>query len=422
MKPILFCAILLVSVTNPARAQISAAAPLLIDYPIPDITEGSVDFGDMDGDGDLDLVLTGLLSNGSALSRVLVLEDSMFVASFGGFQVVLSFKVYRTVPAILNQVWNGSASWGDADGDGDGDLLLFGKTIVERVIGEPRVETVGELFINDGLNLVQAQSFQGLFAGDVAWGDYDADGDQDFAACGAANPEPPYDQKTIIYRNTGGRFEPISSGLPGTMLCTLDWGDMDADGDLDLALTGESALGSLSVVYKQIEPEVFQQVDLGMPGLYLADLDWGDYDNDGRSDLVISGGVLDPQLLRGLTVLFKSTPAGMVRVETDLPNLLGGGVAWSDYDVDGNLDIILTGAESVLGRRAGRVMINEAGQFRREFVLAGLTQGDLTVGDYNGDGDDDFLIIGFNDEGRPFANFLMNQTFPEFVPAGAVRR
>ena len=408
--------------TVPAAGQISAAAPILLDYAIPDLTEGSVDFGDMDGDGDLDLVLTGLRTNGTPLSRVLVLEDSVFVASIGGYPVVLSFKVYRTVPAILNQVWSGSAKWGDADGDGDGDLLLFGKTLVERVIGQPTEETVGELYINDGLNLVQAQSFPGLFAGDIAWGDLDGDGDQDFAVCGAANRVPPYDQKTLIYRNVGGGFEPLSSGLPGTMLCTLDWGDMDADGDLDLALTGESAQGSLSVVYEQIASGAFQPVDLAMPGLYLADLDWGDYDNDGRSDLVISGGVLDPELLRGLTVLFRSTPAGMVRVEAGLPDLLAGSVAWSDYDVDGDLDLILTGAESVLGFRSGRVMTNHAGQFRHEFLLAGLTQGDMAVGDYNGDGDDDFLIIGLNDVNQPFANFMVNLTFPEFIPAGAVRR
>ncbi len=422
MKPLMVWVALVIAGALPAPAQISAAAPILIDYPIPDLTEGSVDLGDMDGDGDLDLVMTGLLNNGNALSRVLVLEDSLFVSFVGGFPVVLSFKVYRRVPAILNQVWNGSAKWGDADGDGDGDLLLFGKTVVERVIGQPTVETVGELYINDGLNLVQAQSLQGLFAGDAAWGDYDGDGDQDFATCGAANPVPPYDQRTIIYRNAGGRFEPLSSGLPGTMLCTLGWGDMDGDGDLDLALTGESAQGSLSLVYEQVELGTFQPIDLGMPGLYLADLDWGDYDNDGRADLVISGGVLDPQLLRGLTVLFRSTPGGMVRVEAVLPNLLAGGVAWSDYDVDGDLDLILTGAAGVLGHRSGRVMINEGGQFRHEFLLAGLTQGDMTVGDYNGDGDDDFLIIGLNDESRPFANFMMNLTFPEFVPAGAVRR
>jgi hypothetical protein len=422
MKLLCFCAATLMVASSPASAQISAAAPILIDYPIPDLTEGSVSLGDMDGDGDLDLVMTGLLSNGDALSRVLVLEDSVIVSNVGGYLIAQVFKVYRTVPAILNQVWNGSAKWGDADGDGDGDLLLFGKAVVEEVLGQPTVETVGELYINDGLNLVQAQSLQGLFAGDVAWADYDADGDKDFAACGASNPEPPYEQQTLIYRNTGGRFEPLSAGLPGTMLCTLDWGDMDGDGDLDLALTGESPQGALSAVYEQVAPDDFVAIDLGLPGLYLADLDWGDYDNDGRADLVISGGVLDPELLRGLTVLLRSTPEGMIRAEVPLPGLLAGSIAFSDYDVDGDLDLIMTGAESVLGHRAGRVMTNQSGQFRHEFLLAGLTQGDMTVGDYNADGDDDFLIIGFNDENRPFSNFMMNLTFPEFVPAGATRR
>ena len=40
-----------------------------------------------------------------------------------------------------------------------------------------------------------------------------------------------------IYRNTGTSFELMQS-LPGTYLGSADWGDYDNDGDLDVVLTG----------------------------------------------------------------------------------------------------------------------------------------------------------------------------------------
>ncbi|NNE69847.1 MAG: hypothetical protein HKN29_05720 [Rhodothermales bacterium] len=408
----------------PAAAQISAAEPLLIDYPFPTVTQGSVDFGDLDGDGDLDFVVTGLRLNETPVTRVFKLVDSTYVAGIGGFFTQLSFKVYQPVPAVLNQVWNGAARWGDADGDGDGDLLLFGLNIVERVVGQPQTETVGELYLNNGLNLVRAEvDLPGLYGGDAAWGDYDADGDLDFAACGASSLVAPYAPQTLLYRNDGSGFFQVDSALPGVSSCQLDWGDLDGDGDLDLALTGESDSGPIAAVFERRAGDTFIDLEVDLPTLYLADLDWGDFDGDGRDDLVISGGVLDPNLLRGSTTLLRSTPTGMREVpDPGLSHLLAGGVAWTDYDVDGDLDVIVTGAETVLGRRAGAVLINEGGTFRTEFILAGLTQGDLAVGDYNDDGDDDFFILGLNDEGLPFGNFIMNQTFPEIVPPGFVRR
>lgn len=409
---------------RPAVAQISAAEPQLLDYGLPIVTQGSVDFGDMDGDGDLDLVVTGLRVNETPVTRVFELADSVYFANIGGYGTFLSFKVYRPVPAVLNQVWNGTARWGDADGDGDGDLLLFGLNIVERVVGEPVVETVGELYINDGLNLVRSTlNIEGLHSGDAAWGDIDGDGDMDFVACGASSIEPPYQPRTMIYRNEGGTLRPLTTSVPGVMSCSVDWGDLDGDGDLDLALAGESAQGTIAAVFEHRTDGSFAELPLDLPALYLADLDWGDFDGDGRDDLVLAGGVLDPNLLRGSTILVRSAPEGMIRVENSgLSDLFGGGVAWSDYDVDGDLDIILSGAETVLGRRAGAVMLNEDGHFRTEFILAGLTQGDLSVGDYNNDGDDDFLILGLNDEGLPFGNFMVNHTFPEIIPPGFVRR
>ncbi len=46
-----------------------------------------------------------------------------------------------------------------------------------------------------------------------------------------------------IYRNDGGTFTDIGAGLAGVVLSSVAWGDYDNDGDLDILLTGGTESG-----------------------------------------------------------------------------------------------------------------------------------------------------------------------------------
>jgi hypothetical protein len=69
----------------------------------------------------------------------------------------------------------------------------------------------------------------------VAWGDVDGDGDLDIAA-GNYGSEP-----NVVYVNTGGtlQFDPANGlgwqSADNNFTQSMAWGDYDADGDLDLA-------------------------------------------------------------------------------------------------------------------------------------------------------------------------------------------
>jgi len=403
------------------RAQ--APEPLLIPYALTHIQRGSVDFGDYDGDGDLDLLMTGLAA-GLPVANVYRLDDSLFSINVGGVDVPRRFKVYRNALAILSKVSQSTARWGDYDGDGDLDILLMGITLVDRVGADPLPQAITQLYENRTGVFVgnAALDLPGFFEGTIAWGDYDADGDLDFLIAGATRLEAPYDPETRLYRNDGsGRFTDTHAGLPGLVFSAAAWHDYDADGDLDLALMGQSDGAFLTRLYRN-DGGTFIDSGAVFPALAFGSLSWADYDSDGDGDLLLTGGALAPALIQGFTRLYRNDGGVFSAVAVDLPGAAFGKGLWGDFDLDGDPDLFLTGAEQLLGVRSAWILRNQGGRFVQEMKLGGLAFGDLAVGDYNADGDLDFVIVGANADGMTFTNFFMNRTLPEVLPADLFTR
>jgi hypothetical protein len=84
-------------------------------------------------------------------------------------------------------------------------------------------------------------------------------------------------------------FVVVFPGFIPTRSGSVDWGDFDRDGDLDLLLTGESYNGPVSKIYRNNRNGNFEDIHAQLIGLYMSDGHFGDYDNDGDLDVVISG-------------------------------------------------------------------------------------------------------------------------------------
>ncbi|MDX1385218.1 MAG: VCBS repeat-containing protein, partial [Thermoanaerobaculia bacterium] len=126
----------------------------------------------------------------------------------------------------------------------------------------------------------------------VAWGDWDNDGDDDLFVVGAGGTmdlPPERWAPSLLYENLGeGRFRRVES-FPDTRLLGMSaaWGDYDDDGWLDLVVSG---YGRLLLVHNR-RGQLAPLADFEVPEGWWAGATWGDFDNDRDLDLYVCGYV-----------------------------------------------------------------------------------------------------------------------------------
>lgn len=123
---------------------------------------------------------------------------------------------------------------------------------------------------------------------------------------------------------------------------------------------------------------------------------WGDFDNDGCEDLFVvsGGGALSlPPGQRAPSILYRNLGDGRFQKVEDFPEtrIFGMGAAWADYNNDGWLDLAITGYDTILLYRNERGRLVPA---RPMPSPKGFWAG-ATWGDYNRDGYLDLYVCGY---------------------------
>ena len=333
----------------------------------------NVAWGDYDNDGDLDILLTGNL-----FSKIYKNNNNTFTEQTG---------------ISLTGIKSGSSEWGDYDNDGYLDILITGE--------DASGNKIAKIYKNNGLNnfvLQSGISLTGVYDGAVAWGDYDNDGDLDILMTGSTASNT---RISKVYKN----MAPISSSFIEQTSIVLDtvnhssvnWADYDNDGDLDILITGHGGNVLIASLYKNNGDNSFtKQTNTGIDPIAYGSVDWGDYDNDGDLDLIMMGSKYNNGWYQE-TFIYKNNSNNTFTKQTgiSLTGAYSGSAVWGDYNNDGNIDILLAGASS-----AGRITKIYQSNGNNSFTeLAGNTLdsvgwGDADWGDYDNDGDLDILLNG----------------------------
>lgn len=297
-----------------------------------------VEYGDADGDGDLDLIV----SNDFNTQPRLLINDG------NGF---FSDESLSRLPAIL--LSSPHAAWGDVDNDGDLDLWMAKGGSSRFQPGQ------AQLWLNDGngffTSVTATQLPQQLWDSpmDCIFGDLDGDFDLDMV-------QGHRDVRSRLFRNDGtGTFQDITIGnLPSDdNTYSYDLGDLDNDGDLDL-LGANSALGSArEVLFINDGNATFTNQTTSFlpissnPSVDDNDSKFFDIDNDGDLDFIIAS--------LGSRERICVNNAGTYSWDTSLITAIGDAtldVEVGDLNGDGTLDVVTAQGEG--GNFTNRVYMN----------------------------------------------------------------
>jgi len=377
------------------------------------VFHSGISFGDIDNDGDLDLVTMGCTAGGVDTCTT---ADKIRIYINNG----ITLTENSTWEQNLTSLGYGSLAFGDIDNDGDLDLALVGD--VGGGNGDVRIYT------NDGATLTENSTWEqnlteiDAYAGSLAFGDIDNDGDLDLALVGA-NPS----SDNGIYTNNGISFAKNSSWLESLPLvgyglgsAGLAFGDIDDNGKLDLIFIGSYSINMYAKIYTNNGATLTENSTLAGDFANYGPLGWpsltlGDYDNDGDLDLFVMGTAGGDHC-----TLYINNRTTFLKNETEWTGLCGlfyGSLALGDIDNDGDLDLAANGREG-----ATSIHINN----KTDFVLDMLEWGNLealetgssiVLIDLDNDYDLDLIETGSNNSGIVLARVYTNNiTIPNNIP------
>ncbi len=361
------CIPFLISVSSAGAQSCEGINFIGTEYPLENLPL-HIQVGDINGDGSLDIAvqdtgrtkLTILLNNGDGTFAIGMTHSRFFYRSF----------------AI-----------GDLDGDGDGDILAtsFGNTSTNTA----HFDT---LMNNGNGGFVPFFHFlDNKAARNIQLADLDQDGDLDLAMTSEyPGAQTDYRPPTTIMSNGDGTFDVSGQvSYPGGIdpyVLILD--DLNNNGQIDMAVLNERGGDVSTFLNLGTGSGILSERSSYFAGDFPISFTLGDVDNDGDLDIAVGNAMSSNQELS----ILRNNGDGTYSAPTFYHTVLVPGLLFfNDIDNDGYQDVVTY--SDVFGERGMVGMLNDGSG---TFAAPELFIPDTSIrvqGDFDGDGDQDFVGI-----------------------------
>ncbi|GAG12566.1 unnamed protein product, partial [marine sediment metagenome] len=130
--------------------------------------------------------------------------------------------------------------------------------------------------------------------------------------------------------STGLFSEQTSISLSTSWFNIYTWGDYNNDGFSDLLIPGKP-----TKLFKNCGDNSFSEVSTSLPSVSYGAAAWGDYDNDGDLDIAITGGI-NSSTLPAISRIYRNDGSGIFTEQTQisLDSVYYSAIDWGDYNND----------------------------------------------------------------------------------------
>lgn len=329
---------------------------------------------DIDGDGDLDIIISG--EDTSARNLQLYKNNGL--------------GIFTPASSTFTPTTRTTFNWGDINQDGKLDLIITGFSLAGAFDSVYNSNGTGTFTRDNAIALPQT-------APGAGFADLNNDGYLDIYVFGNRD----FGHPKIFFNNKAGGFTESDQfnafSFVDPVVVPVDY-DNDKDLDLFVIAGYDSASNGRFTKMFINNNGTFTVHDYGFDPKGNGSITWADYNGDGYLDVLYNGDGVPGDDWKYL--LYKNNSGTSFTFEDSLlyrQNHTGNGGRMVDWDNDGDIDLIITGYNGT--RQATDVYLNNSGTFTAfagNATIPGISEGSIETADIDGDGDLDIIESGYS--------------------------